>query len=262
MTDNLNTYNSASVVNWYAGLKEMTAVELSVFELHSNFLKQAAVLDIGIGGGRTTRYLKDKCKTYTGIDYSQGFVTQVKKEFPRVNSLVMDARDLSAFTDQAFDFVNFSFNGIDYVNLDDRIKILSEIERVLKPNGLFFFSTHNKDHATFQVAPWLNKYTGSFTNLKTFIKLCPFLLRKFRNKKNEFISPDYAIINDSAHNYSLFTFYTSVAFLKKQLSETKFDKPKFYSKAGKEVSDTDLDDWIFVLTKKSVSKTFVKPIDE
>ena len=78
MTDNLNTYNSTSVVNWYAGLKEMTVVELRIFETHRDFLKQAALLDIGIGGGRTTRYLKDKCKTYTGIDYSEGFVTQVK----------------------------------------------------------------------------------------------------------------------------------------------------------------------------------------
>lgn len=250
MTDNLNTYNSSSVVNWYAGLKDMTAVELRIFETQHDFLKQAALLDIGIGGGRTTRYLKDKCKTYTGIDYSHGFVTQVKKEFPEVTSLVMDARDLSAFKDQSFDFVNFSFNGIDYVNLEDRIKILSEIARVLKPNGLFFFSTHNKDHATFHVAPWLNTETGFFTNFKTFLKLSPFLLRKLKNKSREFLSRDYAIINDSAHNYRLFTFYTSVAFLKKQLSETKFDQPKLYSKTGKEVSDAELDDWIFVLTKK------------
>lgn len=250
MTDNLNTYSSPSVINWYAKLKDITPVELRIFETHRDFLKQSVVLDIGIGGGRTTRYLKDKCKTYIGIDYSEGFVAQIKKEFPETTSLVMDARDLSAFKDHSFDFVNFSFNGIDYVNLEDRIKILSEIERVLKPNGFFFFSTHNKDHKSFQMAPWRSEYTSVFTNIKTFIKLSPFLLRKLKNKKHEQILPDYAIINDSAHNYSLFTFYTSVSFLKKQLSESKFDKPVLCSKTGEEVKDTELDDWIFVLVKK------------
>lgn len=262
MTDNLNTYNSTSVVNWYAGLKEMTVVELRIFETHRDFLKQAALLDIGIGGGRTTRYLKDKCKTYTGIDYSEGFVTQVKKEFPEVTSLVMDARNLSAFEDHHFDMVNFSFNGIDYVTLEDRTKVLSEIARVLKPGGLFFFSTHNKDHSSFLVAPWLSKHNSVFTNFKTLIKLSPFLLRKLKNKRREFLSPDYAIINDSAHNYGLFTFYTSVLFLKKQLSEGKFDKPRLYSESGEEVAEAELDDWIFVLTKKSVPETFVKPVNE
>lgn len=262
MTDNLNTYNSSSVINWYAALKDMTPVELSIFETHRDFLKQAAVLDIGIGGGRTTRYLKDKCKAYTGIDYSKGFVTQIKKEFPEVSSLVMDARDLSTFGDQSFDFVNFSFNGIDYVNLKDRTKIFSEIERVLKPNGLFFFSTHNKDHKSFHLDPWRSEHNSFFTNIKTFIKLSPFLLRKLKNKKHEEILSDYAIINDSAHNYSLFTFYTSVSFLKKQLSESKFDTSRLYSKTGKEATDAELDDWIFVLTRKSVPETFVKSINE
>lgn len=51
----------------------------------------------------------------------------------------MDARDLSTFSDQSFDLVWFSFNGIDYVNHIDRLTILQEIYRVTKPGAILYF---------------------------------------------------------------------------------------------------------------------------
>lgn len=249
MEKNLEVYNSQQVVDWYTQLRQILPVEEKIFR-ESQILLQGKVLDLGIGGGRTTAYLLERCRSYTGIDYSENFVRAVKKEFPKAECFTMDARDLSAFSDTAFDLVNFSFNGIDYVNLEGRKKILEECQRVLKPGGLLFFSTHNRDYSTFNVPPWLHKGNGAWINLKTFVKLAPFLLRKKRQAHKELIGKDYAIINDSAHQFSLMTFYTSPSFLRKQLSEIGLNDAQFYLRSGEKAEDAALEDWIFVTARK------------
>ena len=250
MDKNLEVYNSKQVVDWYTQLKEIIPVEKAIFEKFKTFIKQADFLDIGIGGGRTTAYLYKLCKTYTGIDYSESFVKTAKQNHPSATCLTMDARNLSAFTDKRFDFVNFSFNGIDYTNVEGRKKIFSEIARVLKPNGIFFFSTHNKSHSTFNLHPWLNKNNSLYANLKTLLKISPFLFKKILRKKDEVFNDQFAIINDSAHNYSLMTFYTTPEFLRTQLTEINFGEINFYTKSGDIKEEGQLDDWIFVTAKK------------
>jgi SAM-dependent methyltransferase len=247
---NKNTYNSADVVHWYKGLTKIEAVEKKVFEHYTSILQNGTILDIGIGGGRTTSYLLPKSSSYTGIDLSQAFVDVCKKKFTTANIRLMDARDLSAFSDDTFDLVNFSFNGIDYVDLAGREKILSEIHRVLRPEGIFFFSTHNMSHPTFKTAPWKRKNESFFYNLKTFFKLSPFLWRKFMNKGSERFEKDHAIVNDHAHHYRLLTFYSSPGHIRKQLEATGFKRVSFFNREGNNCADKDLDDWIFITSQK------------
>lgn len=248
---NLDTYNDQLVVNWYKALTGLTPVEKQVFGNYAPLLGN--VLDIGIGGGRTTAYLLDKCTSYTGIDYSKGFAELVGQKYPGADIRYMDARNLEAFENNSFDLVNFSFNGMDYTDLDGRKKILAEIYRVLKPGGIFFFSTHNKSHHTFNKPAWSNPANSFFVNLKTFIKLLPHLPTHYKHKKNEHIQTDYAIINDSAHNYRLLTFYTTPAFLRGQLTGYGFANAVFYTLAGEVKTDEELDDWIFVTAGKLFS---------
>lgn len=250
MEKNLRIYSSKQVVDWYRRLREIIPVEKKIFEQHDGLLRQENLLDIGIGGGRTTSYLLTRCKKYSGIDYSAKFVETVKKEWPGADCRVMDARDLTSLKEGCFGFVNFSFNGIDYVDAEGRKQILSGISRVLKPGGIFFFSTHNKDHVSFNKAPWLNRNNSLFTNLKTFLKLLPFLNRKRTGKKREQIFNDYAVITDSAHNYRLMTFYTTPGFLRKQLAAEGFEEINFYLRSGEKKEDHQLEDWIFVTAKK------------
>ena len=249
---NLSTYNKKEVVEWYKTLDSVLPVEATIFDIFKDKLKRN-VLDIGIGGGRTTNYLIEKCGAYIGIDYSNVFTEVVKQRFPTADIRHMDARDLKAFDNSSFDFVNFSFNGIDYVDHNDRIKILDEVYRVLKPGGVFFFSTHNKDHFTFNRPAWANPENSNWINFKTFIKLLPYVFIHMKQKRNEVFHEGFAIINDSAHNYSLLTFYTSPFYLKEQLSAHLFSDQEFYSKSGEVKEDKDLDDWIFVTCKKSLA---------
>lgn len=248
---NRKSYQARDVVKWYEQLRDMTPVERIVFERKMPGLASAALLDIGIGGGRTTRYLLSRCRHYTGIDYSSAFADLVKNNYPGADIRFMDARSMEAFGNEAFDVVNFSFNGIDYVGPEDRLLIFKEIRRVLKPGGSFFFSTHNKSHGNFNLQPWTLKGLNSFVKLKTWLKLAPWRLRHRLQKAHEVYTDDYAVINDSAHNYSLMTFYTTPAFLMEQLVGQGFRDIMFYTKEGKPESAAQLDEWIFVTCKKS-----------
>ncbi|WP_317899517.1 class I SAM-dependent methyltransferase [Aurantibacillus circumpalustris] len=251
MDKNKKVYSDKKVIDWYGQLEEIWPIEKKIFAEYKNLLQSGNFLDVGVGGGRTTKYLANICKHYTGIDYSEKFIEKLKEHYPEFEYYTIDASDMSAFQDQTFDFVNFSFNGMDYVDLDNRKKIFSEMYRVLKPKGLFFFSTHNKNHFSFNINPWRNKNNSFSINIKTFLKLVPYLIKKQRQKTHTVYHKDYAIINDSAHNYELMTFYTSPAFLRRQLSDNGFVEIDYYLKSGEKKDDSQLEEWIFATAKKA-----------
>jgi ubiquinone/menaquinone biosynthesis C-methylase UbiE len=104
------------------------------------------MLDIGVGGGRTTGHFAPLVKSYIGIDYAEEMIAACKLrylDFARVSFAVCDARAMRIFADHAFDFILFSFNGIDYIPHRDRVRVFAEIRRVGRPGALFYFSTHN-----------------------------------------------------------------------------------------------------------------------
>src|SRR5688572_8070920 len=105
-TENQNTYNAQAVIKWYDALQGLLPVEQKVFDTYNRLIADTAVLDIGIGGGRSTAYLLPVAGSYTGIDYAQGFVTVVKNKYPQADIRLADARDLSAFKNNSFGFVN------------------------------------------------------------------------------------------------------------------------------------------------------------
>jgi len=72
-------------------------------------------------------------------------VDAAKDRYPDREFRQVDARDLSAFADESFDFVLFSYNGLDCVGHADRLQVLAEVHRVVRPGGVFMFSSHNMD---------------------------------------------------------------------------------------------------------------------
>jgi SAM-dependent methyltransferase len=139
---NFKTFSSPDVVEVYANFSGLFPAESYAFE---KFLPQgASILDIGVGCGRTTPYLAGKARLYVGVDYIETMVDICAERFPGNTFYCADATSLSRFADASFDVVVFSFNGIDLIHPHpDRLRCLSEIARVLVPNGLFIFSSHN-----------------------------------------------------------------------------------------------------------------------
>ena len=106
----------------------------------------ASVLDIGCGVGRVSSLLHERGFDVTGIDVSEPLVEKARSLFPEIDFRVADVKDLS-FDSATFDYVVFSFYGLDYVlPKANRVKALREMYRVLKPGGIVVFSSHNSWH--------------------------------------------------------------------------------------------------------------------
>lgn len=139
---NLGVFRAAETVAHYAGLKHLTSAERLLFETH---LKPGfAILDLGVGGGRTTPYLSGLASDYIGVDYSEEMIRACRIKYPTLRFEVADAADLSLFANEFFDAVVFSFNGMDSLMPDEkRQQCIRECFRVLKRGGTFIFSCHN-----------------------------------------------------------------------------------------------------------------------
>jgi SAM-dependent methyltransferase len=139
---NISTYNSPEVVSYYASLDELASCELVLFD---EFLRKGmAILDLGVGGGRTTPYLSSIASHYVGLDYASEMIARCREKFPLNRFEVGNATDLSMFPSSSFDAVVMAFNGIDYVIPDEsRFRALREICRVLRAPGTLILSSHN-----------------------------------------------------------------------------------------------------------------------
>ncbi len=194
-----------------------------------------AILDIGVGAGRTTRHFVSISENYVGIDYSAAMVDVARAAHPGVDIRHGDARDLSMFGDEQFDLVCFSFNGIDYVPHEDRLKILGEVRRVTKRTGAFCFSSHNRN-CPVRSAHDLSHIRLSWNPLRTAKSAVSYLLGMLNSssrKRHERSTDEYAILNDEGHLYRLLTYYMSEEKQVEQLNRVGFSTVRSYGMDGK-----------------------------
>ncbi len=252
IVDDINraAYGTEEVVDWYGDLDFILKPEAVILEKITPVIREQRLLDIGIGAGRTTRFLLEISRDYTGIDYTPSFAELAQKKYPAAKILCGDARDLGVFADHAFDFVLFSFNAIDYMVHEDRLRALKEIHRVLKPNGLFMFSTHNRDYKYFDKFPWQE---GRFdlNHLKSCLYTFFHLPKHYRMKKHEIRTEQYAIINDNAHGFSLLGYYISLTEQEKQLKEIGFAELEAYDMEGNPTAGDTNFPWTYYLARRA-----------
>lgn len=140
-----SAYESAPAVEEYgasASEAELLPAEEKILERYFTD-RDARVLDLGCGAGRTTKVLDEVGFDVTGIDISERLVRKAADLFPDLDVRVGDAADLD-YPDETFDYVLFSHGGLDYAHPEhNRLAALAEVRRVLKPGGLFAFSSHN-----------------------------------------------------------------------------------------------------------------------
>jgi ubiquinone/menaquinone biosynthesis C-methylase UbiE len=175
-----------------------------------------------------------------------------QEKIPPENFIVADARDLSRFGSNSFDFILFSFNGCDYVNAEGRDKIFKEIKRVLKPDGSLCFSTHNIlsirnwAHITFTFNPYyLTKNAFIFFKRKKINRIDNKEINKISNK-------EYIILKDGSHEWSLDVFFISPDYQTKLLKSLGFKKIRIFDLTfGKELADSESrktkDKWLYYL---------------
>ena len=139
---NLRVYSAPEVVDHYVRAEGLFPAERYLFAKY--IPAHSDVLDVGVGGGRTTAYLSARADRYLGVDYSDSMVHECQRRFPALDFMLADATDLAAIPDGSFDCAVFSFNGIDYIGSDEaRIACLRELRRVTREAGHIIFSSHN-----------------------------------------------------------------------------------------------------------------------
>jgi SAM-dependent methyltransferase len=247
---NKRGYASAQVVDWYNGLDFIYKTEAVLLERLWTAIKNKKLLDLGVGCGRTTRFLLEVSRDYTGIDYTPACIDAAKTKFPEANLFCGDARDLSAFPNDSFAFVLFSLNGLDYVVHEDRLRVLQEIFRVLGAGGFFMFSTHNRDYRHFNKLPWQEGFQLKLNFLKNCAYTLAFMARHFRLRRKEVHTDEYAIVNDNAHGFSLLSYYIGIDRQKAQLAAAGFVEIETYDMEARKIESDRDSPWAYYLAQK------------
>jgi ubiquinone/menaquinone biosynthesis C-methylase UbiE len=142
--DHKTLYNTESISKDYASRDYLEPAERAVIEILDSSLSSMKMLDMGVGGGRTTKYFAPLVLNYIGADYAPAMVNAcIEKYGDDYFFFTCDVRDMEELSDNSFDFILFSFNGIDSFSHEDRVSSLKEIHRVLRPGGYYCFSSHN-----------------------------------------------------------------------------------------------------------------------
>jgi ubiquinone/menaquinone biosynthesis C-methylase UbiE len=150
-------YERRAAVREYVAKDHLEPPEQAILERLRPELPGMHVLDIGVGGGRTSVHFAPLARQYVGVDYSAPLVAGCRRRFarwpPTVRFEHADARAMPMLDDDQFDLVLFSVNGLDCLSHEGRMSALKEIARVCRPGGLFFFSSHNLDAIEVALSP-------------------------------------------------------------------------------------------------------------
>jgi ubiquinone/menaquinone biosynthesis C-methylase UbiE len=254
-TQNLDVFDAPDVVTAYAAMEWLQAGERTILDEFAAQWSSLRLLDIGIGGGRTTHHFAPRVKEYVGVDYAPHMVEVCQKRFDsrggQVRFAVCDARRMDMFRDGEFDFVCFSYNGIDCVPHEDRLVILREIHRVLKPRGHFFFSSHN-----LRYFPKLFRFPLFLSVSKMKRRLKKYrLLREHNPNFREIARQRHAFVPDGVHEFRVKIYYVQPEEQIAQLEATGFGGTRLFDENGEEISLTsprlNKDNWIHFLCHRS-----------
>ena len=237
--------------------------EKAALEAIADEVRGQPILDLGVGAGRTVPLLRGLSEEYTALDYLPEMVELCSRAHPGVRVIHGDARDLSQFASGSFKLVSFSFNGLDAVEHGDRQRILAEVFRVLRPGGIFFFSTFNQEGPSYDEKPWVPRVDFSHpvrmvrSGLRWLGSL-PVELNNWRARRHLNVrGPDWSLMLGVAHHYGLLIHFTTLAEERRELERVGFapDPTVFECRQGQRVlpgADVSRSWWFHLLARKPV----------
>ena len=231
--------------------------ERAALESIADDISGGAILDLGVGAGRTVPLLQAISDDYRAVDFLAPMVERCAERFPGLDVAVGDARDLTRFASDSLDLVVFSWNGIDAVAHDDRPQILAEVHRVLAPGGRFQFSTHNLEGPGWREKPWTIR-RKDLIHPRRLAEVATFLPINVRNhRRNRVTGPTgtgWGMANAGAHHFSLVIHYTSLSEQLQALAEAGFvDTRVWDNESGCRIlpgQDTSAAWWFQLVTRK------------
>jgi SAM-dependent methyltransferase len=208
-------------------------------------VRSQAILDVGVGGGRTAWMLRTISRDYVAVDYSPEMVEACRHEYPGLDVRECDARDLSIFADGAFALVVFSFNGIDVLDHVGRLQALAEMHRVLRLGGLMLYSTLNKNGSLYGYRPWTRRQVS-----------LPRYWREHRNwrrqKQFEEDHASWAICAAPAYEFRVLAHFTLPSTEKQALGSIGFTIEETLGRDGDPIEDdSTTTPYFYLLVRKT-----------
>ena len=222
------TWTSPEITEYYAGCAVLQEAEAAILAVLGETLGAMRMLDIGVGGGRTTRY-------------SETMIARCREEFagmvPAGRFMTADAAALEQkFPDTRFDFILFSFNGLDYADYEKRTRILREIKGRLQPGGYFAFSAHNLQALrAWKKLRWSWNPATALRELHTSRKRLSLNKAQIESAHHA----DHLYLNDGAHDFSLLTCYIRPRVQIRELEELGLRDIRLWDRKGTELCDAD-----------------------
>jgi SAM-dependent methyltransferase len=227
---NLRTMRSPAVVAHYSHSAALKPHEEAALKRVAAQARGKAILDIGVGAGRTVPALLAISPDYLGIDYSQEMVDACRARFPAQRFAHVDARHMASIADGSIQLAMFSCNGLCMVGHDDRLQIVREAYRVLAPGGSFVFTTYNRNSPEARAGFRLPDFTPSLNPARLLVRGARFVrdiaisaLQRSRHVQHEVHRTDFAVLNDRCHNYSVMLYYITLANQRRQLEAAGFE---------------------------------------
>ena len=244
-TFNRGTMHSPAAIKEYTTSQSLTPAEQASLDRVRAEARGQPILDIGIGAGRTIGPLRQVSENYLGIDYSEAMLETARPRYPGVRLEYADARDMQQVADNSIFLVMFSCNGIGMVGHEDRLAIMREVFRVLRPGGVFLFSNHNQNSPVHAPGFRFPELKWSWNPARLGIRAWRFardtvlgLPNYLRLSKLDVRGPEYSIINDSCHNYSTMLYYITLRNQRRQLEQIGFAPgAEAYDMNGKLITD-------------------------
>jgi ubiquinone/menaquinone biosynthesis C-methylase UbiE len=228
-------YEQDEVVRLYGERGQLLPAEETLLEVYRDRVAGKRVLDLGCGGGRTSARLHEMAAEYVGLDYSARMIETCKQRYPGLIFVQGDATEMSLFGDASFEFVIFSYNGIDTMSHAGRLKVLQEVLRVLRPEGFFAFSSHSIDFRN--IALWFDR-RASLASLRKHAKN---LISYLQVRRHQIRTSDYAILSDPRAGYRQVTYFISKPSQIAQLEAAGFGDVAILSWDGRLVQADTID---------------------
>lgn len=218
---NERLWSSGGLVRRYGG-RRLRPAEAALFDRYAAALS-GAVLELGCGGGRLTGHLLERASSVTAVDIALDMVEHCRQAYPRATVLQGDLRDLAPFAGQRWDAIVAGFAVIDVLTDDERQAFLAQAHDLLAPGGLLIFSSHNLAYAPLLRGP-LRSINA--TNPVSFLSQVLRLPRSARNRRRllpwQQVADDHAILNDSAHDFSVLHYHITRDAQERQLARHGF----------------------------------------
>lgn len=203
-----------------------------------------AVLELGCGAGRIAGYLVALARECHGIDLSAEMIAECRRRYPGGDFAVGDVLDLSRFDEGCLDAVIAGCNLLDVFDDGERRQALREIRRVLAPGGVLVMSSHNRAYLPRVRPPWHIRVAGlmrgrprGVLEFAADVVRAPRRVRRHARLRGlELRTPDFALISDGAHEFTLVHYFIDPQAQFRQLREEGLEPELAADLDGREIT--------------------------